>query len=85
MSASPSRMPAFSVKRSTSSWSFAFVLEERLVGADDLGVLLQALADARAQPDDALDAVGRQEGVAEDSSRPSGRCGPRGRRAGSAG
>ena len=42
------------------------VLEERLVGADDLGVLLQPLADARAQADDPLDAVGRQERVAED-------------------
>ena len=38
----------------------AVVLEERLVGADDLGVLLEALADARAQADDPLDAVGRE-------------------------
>ena len=42
------------------------VLEEGFVRADHLGVLLQALPHAGAQADDALDAVGRQEGVAED-------------------
>ena len=44
----------------------AVVFEERLVGADHLGVLAQAGADAAAQADDALDAVGREEGVGED-------------------
>ena len=42
------------------------VLEKGFVGADDLGVFVQALADARAQADEALDAIGGQEGVAED-------------------
>ena len=42
------------------------VLKEGLIGADDFGVLLQALADAGAQADDPFNAVGRQEGVAED-------------------
>ena len=44
----------------------ALVLEEGFIGADDLSVLVQALADARAQANDALDAIGGQERVAED-------------------
>ena len=66
MSSSPSRMPAFSVNRSRTAWSLSLILKEGLVRADDFGVLLQALPHARAQADDALDAIGRQEGVAED-------------------
>ena len=41
------------------------ILEEGLVGADDLGVLAEAVPDAVAEVDDALNAVGGQEGVAE--------------------
>ena len=46
-----------------------FVLEKGFVGADDLGVFLQALADARAQADEALDAIGGQKRVAENFLR----------------
>ena len=42
-----------------------FVLEERLVGAHHLGVLLEPRPHPPAQLDDALDAVGRQEGMAQ--------------------
>ena len=82
MSSSSSRMPAFSVNRSRTTLIVSSSSKKRLVRADDLGVLLQALADAGAQADDALDAIGGQEGVAEDCSPTSGRCGPHGRRAG---
>ena len=44
----------------------AVVLEEGLIGANDLGVLLQALADTRTQAKNPLDALGWQEGVDED-------------------
>ena len=44
----------------------AFVLEKGFVRADHLGVFLQALADARAQSDEPLDAIGGKKGVAED-------------------
>ena len=40
------------------------VFKERLVGAHHLGVFLQALLNAGAQADQALDTFGRQEGVA---------------------
>ena len=59
-------MPAFSLYRSSDGLVVPVVLEEGLVGAHHLGVLVQALPHAGAQPDDALHAVGRQEGVAED-------------------
>ena len=42
-----------------------FVLEKGFVRADDFGVFLETLADARAQADEALDALGRQKRVAE--------------------
>jgi hypothetical protein len=44
----------------------AVVVEEGFVGADDFGVLDQALPDASAQPDETLHAIGRHEGIAED-------------------
>jgi hypothetical protein len=39
------------------------VLKECFIGADDLGVFLQALADMGAQANDAFDTIGRQERV----------------------
>ena len=39
----------------------AVVVEEGFVGADDFGVLDQALPDASAQPDETLDAIGIPE------------------------
>ena len=42
------------------------VLEKGFIGTHNLGVLGQALADAGAKPDEALDAFGGQERVAED-------------------
>ena len=50
-------------------WLSSFVLKERLVCTDDLGVLLQSDPDAIAQVDDALHAVCGQERVAEDLFR----------------
>ena len=41
-----------------------FVFEEGFIGTHDLGVFLQALLDACAQLNEALDAIGRQKGVA---------------------
>ncbi len=43
------------------------VLEKTLVGAHDLGVLGQTLADALAQADEALDAIRGDKGIAEDA------------------
>jgi len=43
-----------------------FVLEERLVGPNNLGVLPQPRTHAGTQPNDALDALGRQERVTQD-------------------
>ena len=40
-----------------------FVLEKSFIGADDLGVFAQALADPRAQPDKPFDAICRHKGV----------------------
>src|SRR5262249_8523364 len=40
--------------------------KEGLVGAQNLGVFFEALADSGAKANDALDAVGRQKGVAQD-------------------
>jgi len=37
------------------------VLEKGFVGADDFGVLVETLADARAQTDEALDTIGGDE------------------------
>ena len=51
----------------TKSLVVAVVLKKALVGADHLGVLGQALADALAQADETLDPVGGDEGVAEDA------------------
>ena len=45
------------------------VFEEVFVGADDFGILLQALADSGPQPEDSFNAVGRQEGIAENGLR----------------
>ena len=59
-------MPAFSVNRSRTRLIVAVVLEEGLVGPHDLRVLLETLPDAAAQADDPLDAISRQERVAED-------------------
>ena len=58
-----------------------FVLEKGFVRADDFGVFVQALADARAQADEALDAIGGQERSSRGFVRLSGRYGPRGPRA----
>ena len=44
---------------------FVLVLKERLVSADHLGVFPEALPYSPAQVDDALDALGGKEGVAE--------------------
>ena len=46
-----------------------FVLEKGFVRADDFGVFLEALADARAKADEAFDAIGRNERVAENLLR----------------
>ena len=43
-----------------------FVLEEGLIGANDLRVFFKALADASTQADEAFDAIRRQERVTED-------------------
>ena len=55
------------------------VLEERLVGADDFGVLLEPLANARSQADDPLDARRPAGRSSREFFPTSGRCGPRGR------
>ena len=47
----------------------AVVFEEVFVGADHFGVLLQTLADPRSQPEDSFNAVGGQEGIAENRLR----------------
>ena len=62
-------MPDFSWYRSTHCLIVLVVFEERFIRADNLGVFLQALAHARAQANDAIDAVGRQERIAENILR----------------
>ena len=46
------------------------VLEERLVGPDHLGVLAEARPHAGAEPEQALDPLGRQERITQDVARP---------------
>ena len=59
-----------------------FVLEERLVSANDLCVLAEPGPDSPAQVDDALNPLGGQEGVAEYLLPPSALYGRRGPPAG---
>ena len=46
------------------------VFEERLVGPDHLGVLVETNPHAGPQPQQALDPLGRQKGIAQDVARP---------------
>ena len=46
-----------------------FVLEKGFIGADDFGILVKSCAYAGAQPDQAFDALGGEERVAEDVLR----------------
>ena len=68
MSSGSSRVPDFG-EQVANDVVMPFVLEEGLIRADDLGIFLQASAHPGAQADEALDTLGRQEGVAEDLFR----------------